>query len=298
MIDKLNQRIKYTNSIKGMQFVALEILKEFDKICKKNKIEYWISDGTLLGAIRHKGFIPWDDDIDVCVAKEDIKKLKIILEKNLPYYFYLTDEGNDKKMSFYKIRDRYSKASEVENERRQTGIWIDIFPMTSIKESKIINLLIGKFLKIEINSKDKGIKRILKIVVCNIFLKKIIKIKDKTEIRKKYFKKLTNVDELKKNSFIYMEGQEWWHTYKKEWIFPLKEVEFEGFKFLAPNDSEKYLKSYYGKDYMKIPPENKKITHSIEIDLFNSNSHPKSLKWSERKEHIEKYLKELKTNEK
>lgn len=296
LIEKLNERLKYKNNIEGLQFVSLEILKEFDRICRENNIQYWLSDGTLLGAIRDGLFIPWDDDIDVCVREEDIEKLKIILKNNLSYFYYLTNEGIDNKLSFYKIRDRYSKVLEIDNGNRQMGIWIDIFPMTSIKENKIINFIIGKLLKIEINSKDNGIKKILKIIICDIFFKRIIKIKDKNKIREKYFKKLTKVDSLKKNSVIYMQGQEWWHTYKKEWIFPLKEIEFEGYKFLAPNNPEKYLESYYGKKYMQLPPLEKRITHSIEIDLFNSNDHPESLKWTERKEHIEKYTKELKNN--
>ncbi|MEG2347722.1 MAG: LicD family protein [Cetobacterium sp.] len=293
-LDGLKKRENYRNNLEGLKFVALEILKQFDYVCRKNGIDYWITDGTLLGAIRHGGFIPWDDDIDVCVNKNDMSKLERILDNELPYYLYFTNEdvNKGKKLAYYKIRDKYSKALELKNEDRQTGIWIDIFPMTFIKEDRVINYILKK-IPDKNNLSDKKIKKILRKLIYKLL--NIFGYKERSDIIQKYFKKLSRLEE--KKSLIYMEGQEWWHTYKEEWIYPLKEIEFEGYKFLAPNKPEKYLKSYYGKNYMELPPENKRLTHCIEIDLFNSNNHPESLKWSDREDHIKKYLSESEENE-
>ena len=89
-----------------------------------------------------------------------------------------------------------------------------------------------------------------------------------------------------------MKGKMWWNLYKKDWIFPLKEIEFEGYKFLCPNNYHKYLTSYYG-DYMKLPPLEKRIpSHSEKVDIFNEIEDENHLSWKKRKEHIQKFLEE------
>lgn len=282
----LEKREKYTNDLRGMQFVALDILKEFDRICRKNNIEYWLDGGTLLGAVRHKGFIPWDDDIDVCVKKEDEEKLKKCLEEELPYYYFLEKFGNEKRDHFYKLKDKYSIENSMLKEK--DNIWIDIFLMNKIKDDKKIKNTILKKRKI-IKKKYPNSKLWLNIRE-NIkwFLLSLIGIKDQGLEAEKIF------DESAKeyDSFIYMRGYTWWHTYKKDWIFPLKEIEFEGYKFLSPNNYHKYLTSYYG-DYMKLPPLEKRIpSHSEKVDIFNEIEDENHLSWKKRKEHIQKFLEE------
>ncbi|MEG1794838.1 MAG: LicD family protein, partial [Rikenellaceae bacterium] len=204
MIENLNKRLKYKNDIKGLQYVSLEILKEFDKICRKNNIQYWITDGTLLGAIRHKGFIPWDDDIDISIKAEDKEKLNKILKKKLPYFLYLTnDSPKNEKMSIYKIRDRYSTALEFEEEKRQTGIWIDIFSMTSIKDNRVISFITKLIPDVENNKNDNFIKKIVRSFIYKLL--KIFKFRSRNDVVEKFFKILTEKRESEKNSVIYME---------------------------------------------------------------------------------------------
>lgn len=297
IIDNLNKRKEYKNDITGLQYVALEILKEFDRICRKNNIEYWITDGTLLGAVRHRGFIPWDDDIDVCIKSEDEEKLSKIMKEELPYYLYFCSKDKLKfqtNFNFCKLKDRYSYVKEPIEAKDNQGIWIDIFPMTSVKENKliyyIINYIVKYIPKERFHPNDSAVKKIIRVFIYKIL--GIFNLKTRESIFNKFYK--TIAEKKEKDSLIYMHGQEWWHTYKKKWIFPLKEIEFEGHKFFCPNDSNKYLESYYGKNYMEIPPENKRITHSIEIDLFNSRNYPESLKWSEREKHIKEYIGKIK----
>ncbi len=291
LIEELNKRNNYINDIKGIQFVSFQILKEFDKICKKNNIEYWLDSGTLLGAVRHKGFIPWDDDIDVCIAKKDEKKLCEVLKKELPYYLFLTNEPvrqGEEKLKFYKIRDRYSSSYETILEERQTGIWIDIFIMNEIKSNKLISYLINKCPTNVINKEDKNIKKYIRKIL--FYILKLFNIENKSVLKKKYYSKLTK--ECKnKDSLIYMDGEMCWQTYKKKWIYPLKELTFEGYKFPVPNEYDKYLKSYYG-NYMQLPPLNKRGHHWIKFDIFTSNNHPESLKWEDREIHYQNCIKE------
>lgn len=291
LLEDLNRRNSYVNDIKGIQFISFQILREFDRICRKYNIEYWLDSGTLLGAVRHKGFIPWDDDIDVCIAKKDEKKLCEVLKKELPYYLFLTNEPvkkGEEKLKFYKIRDRYSSSYETLEEERQTGIWIDIFIMNEIKSNKLISYLIKNCPTNIENKEDKNIKKyVRKLLFCIL---KLFKIKDKSDFKKKYYCKLTKKC-VNKDSLIYMEGEMCWQTYNKEWVYPLRELEFEGYKFLVPNEYDKYLRSYYG-NYMKLPPLDKRRHHWIKFDIFSSNDHPESLKWEEREMHYQKYVKE------
>ena len=281
IIESLKRRENYTNDLRGMQLVALDLLKEFDKICRRNNIEYWLDGGTLLGAVRHKGFIPWDDDIDVCVKKEDEERLKMCLEKELPFYMYLEKFYCEE--YFYKIKDKYSRLSD--DKVSLHSIWIDIFYMSNIKESKedenIIKNLKEKRRKKKIATYKKWLNFREKI---RWFFYDLVGIKDATEEIENIFKKLAKE---KTDSVIYMTGKLWWHTYKKEWIFPLKEIEFEGYKFLCPNNYDKYLTSYYG-NYMQLPPEEKRKPYHIkEIDIFNEKEDKEHLKWSDREKLIE-----------
>ena len=292
----LEEREKYENNIVGLQFVALEILKEFDKICRKNNIEYWLDAGTLLGAVRHEGFIPWDDDIDICINKRDKEKLIKILKKELPFYLYLDIEflKLDEEKRFLKIKDRYSNVEEVKSKiELQRGIWIDIFPMTEIYTNKYLNFFISKIPASLNNIADSKFKKKLREIFWQIL--SLFRFKNKDGLIKAIYRKCSN--KKIKEYLIYMDGRMWWNTYEKKWIYPLKELEFEGHKFFAPNDCDSYLKSLYGKDYMKLPPEEKRLPHNFSLNLFKSNNHPESLKWEDREIHYQKYIKEREENE-
>ncbi|MBA2563506.1 MAG: LicD family protein, partial [Chitinophagaceae bacterium] len=128
--------------LRRAQMRMLEILDVFDSICKKHNINYWLVCGTLLGARRHGGFIPWDDDLDVYILQSDYKKLLSILKEELPENFKLQARGTDKYYWYYYPRIRDTK-SRIHNKVRGSrdnfeyqGIFIDIFliePVPSIQ---------------------------------------------------------------------------------------------------------------------------------------------------------------------
>ena len=125
------------STLRRQQLRMLELLDAVDTICKKHQIPYWLSSGTLIGAARHKGFIPWDDDLDIEMLRSDYLRLIKILPKELPDNFVLqTNDTDPNFISIYgKIRDKKSYLEETNSYDRifkEKGIYIDIFPLERI----------------------------------------------------------------------------------------------------------------------------------------------------------------------
>lgn len=244
--------------LREAQLKMLDLLIELDKICKKNNINYWIDGGTFLGAVRHKGFIPWDDDVDVCMLKEDYEKFLIIAKKELSEERFLQTKETDKETTspYIKIRDRNSiiiEKNQNENEKFHQGIFLDVFLMESYnrKIRKIYKLLYKvKESKVQKNSKSI-LKNILLKLGINTLASKVLKI---------FLQKTNN------KSII---GYKYWfsNVYCYEYIYPLSEIEFEGYKFSCPNNADAYLKAIYGDTYMQLPPEKDRVWHAREIKL-------------------------------
>ena len=169
----LRQRFNPDGSqLRKHQLRMLEILVVIDKICRKHQIPYWLSSGTLIGAVRHNGFIPWDDDLDIEMMRNDYLHLLEVLTKELPDWLALqTDETDPNYFFFYaKVRDRRSVLNEGNNYDRmwkEKGIYIDIFPMEEhpIWLHKLTELSVGHMYKVWRKSKDdaKAIKRVRRI---------------------------------------------------------------------------------------------------------------------------------------
>lgn len=226
---------KATGNLRLIQKANMSFLKIFDDICKENNLKYWIDFGTLLGAIRHKGFIPWDDDIDIGMIRDDYEKLIEIFSNNLNKYpqFELIFENNKRNKCFIKFVCKTTQ-----------NLFIDIFPydyyFKNLNEEEKIALSqkIDKIRKTKLNKKFNTI--------------------DKT---RNNFKKVTEEFILENNSIdknngaIFM-GIDFPHNHKNkviDWdmIFPLKNIKFEDSEFLAPNKPEKVLETLFG-NYMKL----------------------------------------------
>ena len=130
--------------LRRQQHRMLEILLEVDRICKKHNIRYWLSSGTLIGAVRHKGFIPWDDDLDIEMLLPDYERLMRVLPDELPSTMALQSQDTDPNYFFFyaKVRDRRSHLEEGNRYDRvwkEQGIYIDIFPF--YKQLLLIHML-------------------------------------------------------------------------------------------------------------------------------------------------------------
>ena len=227
------------------QLRMLEILKCVDKICRKNNISYWLSSGTLLGAVRHGGFIPWDDDLDIEMLREDYMKLLPILRKELPSNYILQDAETEDFYPhlFVKVRDKKSKLKEESQYSfKYQGVFIDIFSLE--KSFSVLYLLASKLynnLCYRFSHKKHFFKFnlfILKRFIYPIF-RLISKLNHTTTLRHTY-------------------GMNYIKTRKKDEIFPLIEIPFEDSVFYAPHNYKAYLSRIFG-DYMKIPDN--KISH-------------------------------------
>lgn len=119
--------------LQDLHKVEIEILDEIDRICRKNNINYCLVGGTLLGAVRHGGFIPWDDDLDVAMPRNDYEKFIDVCKNELSDDFYLHSIETDKTywLPFIKIRKKYTIFEEknIAGLGCKTGIYVDIFPL-------------------------------------------------------------------------------------------------------------------------------------------------------------------------
>lgn len=258
-----------STDLRKLQLVIFEILKEIDRLCRDNNIEYWLDAGTLLGAVRHGGFIPWDDDCDICMKRDDYEKFEKIVEKNLSKELVYDNKYTENRCqldidiqpSFAKIYylghfTGYERASG----EKCRGAFVDIFPCDPVNE-KMLNKKWAKALnRISYFRKTKPkkirdhIKKFLQSMkVENIWI---------NYCRRK--QKNNSTDSIVYGVDTPFMNNRWRH--KNEVVFPLKEYNFEGEKFYGPSDYNTYLEKYYG-DYMKFPPEEERVPHIIDLKL-------------------------------
>lgn len=254
-------------SHREVQIAGLDILIEFDKVCQKYNLQYSLAYGTLLGAIRHRGFIPWDDDIDVCMARtEYIKLLKIgHIIKNDRYQLKSNLLGNLNAPFAQYIDTRLHGESAYSNSARYVEWGIDIFPVDGLSNKDDDNKKIYKeeaILRKMINiaeSKDNGksffkrkIKNILRPIINKYGINRLVS----------RIEKLASTYSFEASRYVgviaWGEGPQE-KLLKKDFMERTK-VEFEGRMFPAMSCWDTYLTNIYG-DYMELPPLKDRINH-------------------------------------
>ncbi|SHF22128.1 LicD family protein [Alkalibacter saccharofermentans] len=267
------------NKIKKLKKLELEILKYIDELCKQHSLNYYLVGGTLLGAIRHKGFIPWDDDIDIGMMRDDYNKLIYLLAEDQSDKYFVQNFQTDPEYPRYITKIRLNGTQFIEGHLKDYnmhhGIFIDIFPLDKIKDKndkkldfrvncakKVLTLRTIRNGHIEHMSKNKRIvAKILRPLTFLIPLRFYDSLIDyiygyENGGDSNYVTNFSSQYGWRKQTFpidVYGEG-----TY----------LEFEGHQFMAPDKWEVILKSLYG-DYMKLPPEEKRNSgHDVvHIDL-------------------------------
>lgn len=255
-------------SLAELKEIEFDILKMFDSFCKENNIKYFLAYGTLLGAVRYKKFIPWDDDVDVLVPREDYKRLLKLFKDNEKYCIFHFDKNEEFLFPFAKICDMTTFKDEYGyNSSLKLGVDIDIFPLDAWdddlekakKEARHIKKLMFYLGLTKLKRPDSinPVKRIIKgimIAWC------------KLHGGKYYIRKIEKAAQKRGQSGNYYVGAKSWCVYGEKGIIPAKafaeavDIEFEGEKFPAPVGYDTYLTCLYG-DYLPEPPLEKQKTH-------------------------------------
>ena len=271
-----------THEFKTVQAIVFGILKAIDKVCKENDIEYFLAGGTLLGAIRHRGFIPWDYDGDVMMTRENYEKFISAAENSLPDALFLQTPKSDKDNHFYtkvRLNDTvFSTEFTQKFKNLHQGIFVDIFAhdktasgrigqkfhrnLTVLARSLVFNKWGGTKVKgVEQDGSNKlirGVATALKTVLPMKFLEWfqffVIKLYRKNKKTEYLYDGMGQ--NLRRGAFF------------KSWLDEVMEWDFEGYSFPVPKEYKKYLTWLYGNYEELIPCSERHISHDItKLDL-------------------------------
>lgn len=259
--------------VAAAQKVMLDILKEIHKICISNDITYWLDAGTLLGALRHGGFIPWDDDCDVCMERAEYNRFIAIAQEHLPegYFLQTKDTDSEYPLNFAKIRKlgtELIETGESGDEKYCHGIFVDIFPYDYYPSKWFVKWMNwGSTIRDKKKKYKHGsFQRLLVMLYTNVLLAIPVEL---TKVIRLYCEK--HLDLLQNKEWDYcsygIDCSTISPTLKKD-IFPVKLAEnvFENETFCIPNNSDGVMKSQYG-DYMQLPPVEFRTTHAKRISI-------------------------------
>lgn len=232
--------------LRDIQLANLALLKELAYVCEKNNFKYILDAGTLLGAIRHKGFIPWDDDIDILMFREDYEKI-VSAFKN-------TTRNSDIYAEYHRDKDTNSQYFIKIKHKKCPFLGVDIFPLDSY--GKHLSL---KEQLIATNKICKILKHLKKEIDPNISNKET-----KTILTKTMKEKILLSSANENGDFVY--GVDFAHKLKnwfldRDIVLPLRKIQFEDSKYTTVNKPKEFLKNIYG-DYMKYPKKIKILHYS------------------------------------
>lgn len=267
--DELRMRFNPDGSdLRKVQLRLLDMLLYIDRICKENCIDYWLSSGTLIGAVRHGGFIPWDDDVDVEMMPDGLRRFIKAVELDKTGQYAVHNHSNDPNylFAFTKLRDLHTRIEEekvVPQKLRYEGCSIDIFTMVPSNSRKLhvfARKCIGKEMTLwrAIAGKTERQQSLLKGII-------------DFPIRRIALPLLTMLSRINAGSRLRHTLSAPFHApRRREDIFPLSKVMFEGHEFPAPGNTDAYLRLIYG-DYTKIPPVDKIHVHAKKIEIYDTD---------------------------
>lgn len=258
------KRITDVSELKTIQY---EILKVVDKFCVENEITYFMCGGTLIGAIRHEGFIPWDDDIDIMMKRDDYERFIELFAKEKSYYkVYSHILQKDYPHAYAKVADERTVLLNGINGAIKMGINIDVFPIDDLpNDEKEIKHLVEKSIllnrklllkQIKLSKKRSLIKNVIiligKILYSPISVHELLVQLNTNAVKYRGCKGEKCADLVA--GFGYKEIQD------RKNLSKVIKLQFEDAKFMAPIGYDNYLKGMYG-DYMILPPIEKQISH-------------------------------------
>ena len=254
--------------LRNAQLRMLHILEEVDKICRDADIPYWMDAGTLLGAVRHKGFIPWDDDLDICILRKDYKRFRKAALAKLPpdlaYQDWTTDK-NHFEMS-PRIRDTRSLFDQPESRfQKYRGLFLDVILVERVPSMRIKQFISFFYGRVSREIHNYGLvaysstpRRILTkalayllwpLTMLMILLARLLAAILRSNVLSRYYSRFPAPRYLSD-------------------IFPCQDLEFEGKMFSAPANPDHYLSCQFGR-YRELPPESERKGHDCPIRIFD-----------------------------
>ena len=288
IMSELSHKTQYLRELSqeesnALKKAILDIYKDVAALCDKYNLTYMMSGGTCLGAVRHKGFIPWDDDLDIMMPREDYDALILLLEAGelgQKYEFTYPNAHKDANTIFLKIFRKNSKDIEIHNVSTPfpKGIYLDVFALDSVPKSQIAQKIKGffanviQFISIARLYKQYPSKQLKEYMMMD------------SELKKRYYIKIflgTVFSFLSHAKWIYWfdrfvscskEHRQWGiptgrkyycgEIFDKDVYVPVTKGVFEGLEVNLPHDTDKYLRNLY-KNYMELPPVDKRERHFI-----------------------------------
>ena len=254
-----------------VQNVLLDLLSEFDDFCRSRNLTYSLSNGTLLGAVRHKGFIPWDDDVDVYMPRPDYDRFisEYSKEGNLKRYRIVNWANSPFPFPFAKFCDLHYKAITYQYADLATEyLWMDIFPLDGTPDNpgnlqkylffRDVRLKLAYCYTMKSESRLKQLARNTVKKTTGFFVnpQAILRSIDKNA-RRISFSQADFVAPMAWNCYGVKE------VFPRDYFNELVELEFEEHRFLAVKEWDEMLTSIYG-NYMQLPPADKRVDHGIE----------------------------------
>lgn len=268
----MNQIKINPEELKKVKNYELDILKEVDKICAKNKINYWVDFGTLIGTIRHQGFIPWDDDIDICILRKDFERFRESCAKELDKKFFYQSHETEKEyyLWFDKIRYNNTIFKEVFLAKHNIhhGVYIDIFPMDNVPDDDYLRKKQRKkyqFYRKIVQAKYGGLRfRQGKKKVGAILIRVLTFFVPLEYAYRKGTSALVKYKDAETADVQMMVDSERVDTIlPKKYYIKTQRKKFEDISVPVPIEYDKVLSAWYG-DYMKLPAEkDRKSQHKL-----------------------------------
>lgn len=262
----------------------LEIITEIDRICRKHDIMYFLDSGTELGAVRHQGFIPWDDDADIGMLRSDYERFIKIAQEEFGDEFFLqtTDTEPNYFLMYAKVRKNGTKFVEAatKNIKMHQGVFVDIFPFDCIPNKNAVEEF-RRICKVRYELYEWGVPDLVSMPQKNIgFILRSIarrikyhisRLKSRDKIINKIYREFTQYnsvddDNMLVTSFAYGSGKD--YLYPANIFDEVMDVCFENHSFKILKEYDAYLRITYGDDYMELPPESERIRHNmVDVDV-------------------------------
>lgn len=265
-----------SEQLRRLQLVLAEIAKDIDRICRENGIEYFLDSGSCLGAVRHAGFIPWDDDMDLGMRRADYDRFLEIASAALGNSYVVAHPGNEPRLAgqFCKVwrRDTLFETQETVEAGLRQGIFVDVFPYDrlcddpqaaekQLKDCRMWQSLSYLYHAKSINVPDGGLKGTVERAGCKVVHSIVHAALDPACIRDRFEQAARQGGKGDGGEYAnpcYVQGG----RFPEDMLFPTSTVSFEGVELSAPAKPEAYLALMYGDDWGELPPVEERRNHA------------------------------------